>query len=318
MSSLQVWQTPADEDGPSKINNANVRQERFKARPSIVVNPPPMGPEAYQWSKLLREEGYNTIGVSQFIAAGIKQPQTSSGAAIDATSELQTDRTALLSQLWETENNHVDKWWYRLTRQAAQEGVKFKWKAINEGAWKELTFGDPEMEWLCKPQPTSVFGQTVGARLTKATELLKANAIDVEEWRMAVGIPDLKPITDLRDAARLNMQRRVDRILEKNDLRMPGPYVDPQKMYDYAVARWHLADADEGKYPAANMASLAKLIDAMEAEIKKRNAPPPMPPALPVAPTGIPGAPAAPAALPPVGAPLGGLPPPASIGGPVQ
>lgn len=320
MTSLQVWQTPDDEDGPTKINNSNVRQERFKARASIVTNPPPMGPEAYQWSKLLREEGYNTIGVSQFIAAGIKQPQTSSGVAIDATSELQTDRLALPSQLWETHNNLVDKWWYRLTRQAAKEGVKFRWKAANAGAWKELKFGDPEKEWLCKPQPTSVFGQTVGARLTKATEMLKANAIDAEEWRLAVGIPDLKPITDLRDAARFNMQRRVDRILQDNDLRMPGPYVDPQKMYDYAVARWHLADADEGKYPAENMASLAKLIDAMDFEIKKRNTPPPVAPALPVAPTGIPGGiPGAPAAPPPpVGSPLGGLPPPAAIGGPVQ
>jgi len=319
MTSLQVWQTPSDEDGPTKINNSNVRQERFKARPSQVTNPPAMGPEAYQWSKLLREEGYNTIGVSQFIAAGIKQPQTSSGVAIDATSELQTDRLALLSQLWETQNNLVDKWWYRLTRQAAQEGVKFRWKAVNEGAWKELTFGDPEKEWLCKPQPTSVFGQTVGARLTKATEMLKAGAIDPEEWRLAVGIPDLKPITDLRDAARFNMQRRVDRILQDNDLRMPGPYVDPQKMYDYAVARWNLADADDTKYPAENMASLAKLIDAMQSEIKKRQAPAPLPPALPGLPGAAPGI-AAPSPLvppPPVGAPLGAPPPPAAIGGPI-
>jgi hypothetical protein len=88
MSSLQVWQVAEGENGPSKINNADVRIERYASRPSNVINPPPMGTEAYNWSKLLRDEGYATIGVSQFIAAGIKQPSRSRrrpGGAATAT-----------------------------------------------------------------------------------------------------------------------------------------------------------------------------------------------------------------------------------------
>lgn len=299
MSSLQVWQVPEGEDGPTAITNADVRIERFKSRPSVVLNPPPMGPEAYKWCDLLEQQGYKTIGVSPFIAAGVKQPQTSSGVAIDATSELQTDRLALLSQIWEEANNRVDLWWMRLTRMAAKDGVKFTWRAVSKGTWRELAFGDPEREWEVKPRPTSVFGQTVSARLTKATEMLKAGAIDVDEWREVVNLPDLKSLMDVRRADQILMKRIVDRVLEDGDLRMPGPYLPPEKMYEYARARYNLAEADEGKYPAEHMAELSRLVDAMKAQADKANAPPPVPPA------------PAPAAMPPPAGVPPMVPPPA-------
>jgi hypothetical protein len=324
MSSLQVWQVAEGENGPSKINNADVRIERYASRPSNVINPPPMGTEAYNWSKLLRDEGYATIGVSQFIAAGIKQPQTSSGVAIDNTSELQTDRLALLSQLWEQSNNDVDRWWMRLCRQAAKEGIKPKWKSLNESGWRMMEYGDPETEWETRPMATSVFGQTVSARLTKATEMLNAKAISVEEWREVVQLPDLRRMIQSNPeyAERLNMERICDRCLEDGDLRMPGPYVDPQKMYDYARARFNLAESDDKKYPPEHMMELSRLIDAMKGELDKGApaAAPAGPPALPAMPGApLPGA-APPAGLappPPTGMPLGLAPPPAQIGGPV-
>lgn len=297
MSSLQVWQVGADEDGPTKINNADVRIERYKARASNVINPPPMGPEAYRYSELLEQQGYKTIGVSAFIAAGIKQPQTSSGVAIDSTSELQSDRLALLSQTWEEGNNKVDVWWMRLTTKAARDGVQFKWRGINKGAWRELVFGDGIEEWEVRPKATSVFGQTVAARLTKATELFKAGAIDIEQWTEAVQLPDLKPITDLRLAEQKLMERIVDRVLEDGDLRMPGPYVDPKKMFEYARARYNLAEADDGKYSALSMSELRRLIDAVGVEagiIPPPNLPAPVTalapaPAAGPAPAGVPG-----------------------------
>lgn len=307
-SSLQVWQVAEGEDGPISITNADVRIERFKARPSVVLNPPPMGPEAYKWCDMLEQQGYKTIGVSPFIAAGVKQPQTSSGVAIDATSELQTDRLALLSQIWEEANNRVDLWWMRLTRMAAKDGVEFKWRAVSKGTWRELKFSDPEREWEVKPRPTSVFGQTVSARLTKATEMLKAGAIDVDEWREVVNLPDLKSLMDVRRADQILMKRIVDRVLEDGDLRMPGPYLPPAKMYEYARARYNLAEADEGKYPADHMAELSRLVDAMKAQADKANAPPPASPApapaMPPPPAGVPPMIPPPAMPPPLAPPV--------------
>lgn len=307
LSSLQVWQLGPNEEGPSNITNADVRINRYTAKPAEVMNPAAMGPEAYQYAELLEQQGYKTIGVSPFIAAGIKQPQTSSGVAIDATSELQTDRLALLSQTWETKNSDVDLWWMRLTSEAAQDGVQFKWKAINKGAWRELMFDGGIDEWVVRPKPTSVFGQTVSARLTKATELLKAGALDIEQWTEAVALPDLKPITDLRLADQRLMETIVDRILERGDLRMPGPYVDPRKMYEYARARYNLAEADEEKYTAANLSKLRRLIDAVgrDAGIIK----PPATPQLPALAGAAPGLPALqppplPAAAPPTVTPV--------------
>ncbi len=296
-SSLQVWQLAEGEEGPTKITNENVRINRYSTHPAEVQNPAAMSPEAYSYTKMLEDQGYKTIGVSPFIAQGVKQEGVTSGIQQDATSELQSDRLALLSQLWETQNNDVDKWWMRLTLKAARDGVVFKWKAINKGAWRELAFDDGVEEWLVAPKATSVFGQTVSARLTKATYLLEKGAIDVEQWTEAVNMPDLKPITDIRLADQKLMERIVDNVLEKGVLRMPGPYLDPPKMYAYAKARYNLAEADDGKYPEAHMSKLRRLVDGVgrDAGIIPKESPPTS--SAPAAPGVTAGGPAPPLAL---------------------
>lgn len=89
---------------------------------------------------------------------------------------------------------------------------------------------------------------------------------------------------------------------------MPGPYLPPAKMYEYARARYNLAEADEGKYPADHMAELSRLVDAMKAQADKANAPPPASPApapaMPPPPAGVPPMIPPPAMPPPLAPPV--------------
>lgn len=260
LTSQQVWQTPDGEDGPTKINNATVRIERYKSAASTVLNPPAVNAEMYQYFETLEAAGYKTIGVSQFIAAGTKQPGINSAVAIRESSELQTDRLALLSQQWETMRVEAAEWWRRFSSDLVKDGYTIKYRAIRRGTFVEMSMEDSEREYEIRAFPSSLFGQTISGRLERATELIQAQFLTKNDAMKALDIPDLAPIVDLELAEPYAMEFLVDEILEKNKFKLPDPQIDPTAFYEYARKRYLLTISDGSNYPEDNRASLRKLL----------------------------------------------------------
>lgn len=319
MASALVVQTQDTEDGPTKITNDYVRTERYKNTPSTYTNPNPVGQERYQYIDTIWKRAYDKMGISQFLAAGTKQPGTTSAVAIDASSEMQSDRLALCSQIWEGIFVDAAKWWWRFTKKLGREGVKPKWRAIKKGTWRELVFEDLDAEYEIRPFPSSLFGQTVSGRLNKAMQAVEAGWIEQDDALAAIDVPDLDPITDLKLAPKRYMQNLVDNILKRGLYKPPTPYIEPAAMQAYARSRYLLAECDESNYPEENLAMLRRLIDSL-------SPPATLPPPAPAAPA--PGVPmAAPVGAAPGGAPLPGVAispgavpeaPPGGIPGPLQ
>jgi hypothetical protein len=260
MSSQQVWQTPDDEEGPTKINNAVVRIERYKNRPSSVINPAAMSQEAYKYYETLKTAGYEKLGVSQFIAAGVKQPGINSAVAIRESSELQTDRLALCSQDWETTRVESAEWWRRLATKLVRSGYKLQYRAIRRGSFVQLSMDHAEREYEIRAFPSSLFGQTISGRLERATELIKAGFLTQEDALKALDVPDISPIIDLRLSKAYAMEYLVDRILEDGKYETPDEQLDPVAFYDYADKRYCLTISDGSNYPETNRAQLRKLL----------------------------------------------------------
>jgi hypothetical protein len=305
LTSLQVWQTPEDEAGPEKLNNAVIRQERYRNRASTVINPSAAGPEMYQYYNTCKQAGYETLGVAQGLAKGEKQPGITAAIAIRESSEIQTDRLALLSQTWEDIRVDAAGWWWKLTKKLAtreENPVEPKWRGVSRGVWRELTLGDLEQEFEIRRFPSSVFGQTVSGRFQRATELIQSGFITKEDALKAMDIPDLAPLIDIALAEPYAMERLVDDILEKGKYKTPDEQIDPVNMYEYARKRYLKAISDDSDYPEENLSLMRKLLAYMKPKADAAKAPPPMP--APVNPPGI----APPGAAVPPGAPAGQSP----------
>lgn len=299
MASAMVAQVQDAEAGPTKMSNDYVRVERYKNAAAQYVNPPPVHQERYQYIDTIWKRAYDKMGISQFLAAGTSQPGKTSAVAIDASSEMQSDRLALCSQMWESMIVTGAKWWWRFTKELARAGVKPTWKAIQRGVWRELVFEDLDGEYEIRPFPSSLFGQTVSGRLNKAMQAVQAGWIEKDDALQAIDVPDLAPITDLILAPRRYMENLVDNILEKGDYKAPTPYIDPAAMQSYARNRYLLALSDESNYPEEHLALLRRLIDSLSpSPAQAATTPAPAPAGQPMP---------APVGATPTGAPLPGI-----------
>lgn len=321
MSSMQRIAIQENDAAPTKITNAVVAIDRYKNAPPTYSTPAPVNAGWFQYADYLTKKGYETLGISPYIAAGVKQPGTTSALAIQESTELQQDRLALLSQMWETTVVDVGEWWRRLQGDLIREGRDApSFRSVRRGAYHELAFPDPAAEFEIRVYPSSIFGSTVAGRLERANFLIDKGWLTREDAMRAADVPDLSPIIDLQLAQQYAMEKIVDDILEKGKYVTPPPYINAATLFAYARNRYLLAFASEANYPVTNMGQLSKLIDAIDptkplpgvaqaqlpapadamgqgaAVPGPTGAPPPGPPPGPQVPTGEPAA--APASMP--------------------
>ena len=252
-----------DEAAPQKLDNDYAKIVRYTNNPPQVINPAAVNPERYQYLELLKKQAYETIGVSQFIAAGQKQAGLNSAVAIREATELQSDRLALYSQMWEQLSARSAKWWWRLTRREAQiTKRKPNWVVVTEKTWRKMTFDDLTSEYHIRPFPSSLFGNSMAAKVEKAQELIQQGMLTKEDALRVLRLPDLSPVVDLQLAQSYLMESTVDHILRDGKYTAPNPYVDPVAFGNYAKNRYMLAEAQGSDYPEENLALLRRFVDA--------------------------------------------------------
>lgn len=296
MSATKIIHVPQEEQAPTKINNDYVVIDRYKARPMSVDTPPAWNPENYQYIKIIRDQVYETHGISQYQAVATHRPGVDSGRALEEDSEQQADRLAILSQKWERMRTETAKWWWRLTRDLAKkmeaEGKesKPKWKVITRGVWKEMVFEDVDSEYQITVFPSSLFGHSVAGRFKKAEALIEKQWITREDALANLDVPDLMPTVDLILAEQYEMERIVDAIMSDGKLEKPDPLIPAEKMFNYARNRYLLAMA-QGSATEAQLDMMRRLINSVAPKPPAEPASPPAGAAPGVPPMGAPPAP---------------------------
>lgn len=313
-TAMQLIALQENEEAPSKLNNANTQIVRFKNQAPVFAPIAPISPQWFQYVDHMKGLGYETLGVSPQIAAGVKPAGLTAAVAIQESTELQQDRLALLSQLWEGTVVDVAEWWNRLTKDLIRDGraQKITFRAVKRGSFSELAFpspgeGEEDVEEEIRVYPSSIFGATVAGRLERANFLIDKGWLSREDAMRAADVPDLSPIVDLQLAPQYCMESIVDDILEEGRYQTPPPYLDAQTLFTYARQRYLLAFSSKANYPMQHMALLSKLIDAVDPDklapaVAQQMLPPQVaaPPGAPMPTSPIPQATPMPTGAPPV------------------
>lgn len=268
MASMQVHWLEETEEAPEKVTNDYTVIRRFRNVPGRVDTPPAANAEMYKFFETYKGAAYEILGVSQFIASGTKQPGINSAVAIRESTELQTDRLALLSQRWEQMRVDTARWWNRMAVELVREGRDVSYRAVRRGSYYEtkMRAEDVEREQEVRILPTSIFGQTYSGRLEKATELISAGFLEKEDAMKALDMPDLQPITDVALAEQYARETIVDDILADGKYVTPPSEMDPMALYVYVFRRYMLTISDGSNYPQKNVGLLKRLL----AVVKKR------------------------------------------------
>jgi hypothetical protein len=312
------------EEQPTGLNNAYVAVDLYTNTPANVEVPAAVNPEIYKYIDTLEGQMFDTIGVSPNSSRGQSRAGVTAAVAIREDTELQNDRSALVSQDWEQTRVVVGKWWWRLTRDYAKAhpDAKPKWKAISRGVWKEMVFEDITGEYEVRVLPSSLFGQSLAGQFQKANDLIKEGWLTKEQAMSALNVPDISPITDQILAEQMLMEKIVDDILENEEYTSPDEYLSKEALFNYARSRYFLALLDDS-YSAGALNLMRRLLNATKPQqpaAPAAAAPPPGPPGAPPGPVGPP-PPVLPGIAPPVTAgptPVGEPPmmPPGGAGGP--
>jgi len=295
---------------PEKITNDIVQViETSPAQDMKFHNPKPIDGDAYRWFEMKKAWMFEVLGVSPNAAQATKPQGVTAAVAIEAVTDLQSDRLSQLSQGWEQMAPSVAEKWYALE---SDIGGTREYTATEIGRSRRIKMKADGTKQTVRAYPTSLFGQSVPARLQRVMDATKAGWFDQEEAMKLLGVPDLDSIVQVRLAEYEWIEKFCDDLLEgEAPYTTPIEWVNPIKCFEYCRLRYLRADTD-GSYPPENMYAMRKLLDylqpiAQQARDKAAGKAPALDPSAtpaPVAPqlgaapsplTAIPAAPSAPA-----------------------
>lgn len=257
----------------------------------------------WAWWNMLKAMAFEIIGVSPNAAHATKAPAVTSAVAIDAVTDLENDRLSQLSQMWEQLCPRIADLWYTVSATIGAGGEGYL--TTDRGSARVVKFSALQSTPAIRTFPTSLFGNSIPARLQKAMDAVKAGWFTEEEILWQLDIPDLGPATEQKLAEFYYAEKMADNLLEDTaPYETPDPWMDPQKLYEYCRRRY-LRAVTAGYYPKNGLYNLRKLLGylqpiaqaAADKAAGRQPAPPPTlaAPAAPVAPQlALPVAPALP------------------------
>jgi len=269
--------------------------------PPTIETPPAMNAQVFEQLERLVQRSYEMVGISQLSASAVKPTGLSSGVALRAFHDIETQRFSQLARQWE--NLFVDLAWMVLDA-ARESGERVRW--AGPAGYEDLSLADIGASadaFEIAVMPASGLPQSPAGRLEKVVEMANSGMVDPIEARRLLGMPDLEKEDALASAPIVDLQRAFEHMLRSGEYLAPSEMQDLQRGLPMANSYWlraRLNGEDEDKLD---------LIARWMAEAQDMVAPG-MPPAMPIEPqTGGAETPLEPPApeLPP-GMPVGGNP----------
>ncbi len=267
------------------------------ATPWTFHNPKAIDPDAYRWYELKKEMMFEVLGVSQNAAQATKPKGVTAAVAIDAVTDLQSDRLSQPSQDWETIVCPIGEKWFALE---SDVGGTRQYRSLDRNRVAIVNLDANGDDVTVRAFPTSLFGQSIPARLQKAMDAVKAGWFTQEEILKVLGVPDLESVMEIKLSEFEWIENFADELLEGGKYVTPIEWANPIKTFEYCRLRYLRADTD-GSYPKESMYDMRKLLDYLQpiAQAARDKAAG----KAPGAPLALPAAPPAPLALGPAQAP---------------
>ena len=257
------------------------------------------GEEDRAWTR-----GFQMTGMNEQSAIGSRPAGLNSAPSQREWNELQQDRLSLTAINYQ--QAHVDLCDRLLERVAKLPDYEINVKTTNGKFLKKLRAADLDLEnsdYVIIRYPIGALPSTPTGKLAAAADLLQAQAIDKDEFKQIVQLPDLKAELNVDLASRGATQKFVGDILAGLDAHSPLEKMDLGYAVKYGTAILLLGYANKldqfpNGVPEDRLSQLNDWIDAAAAMLAKKTPPAPAP-AAPAAPTSI--GPLTPAPLAPAG-----------------
>lgn len=230
-------------------------------KPPTFMNPRAVDPGSYQWWQIIKAMAFEILGVSPNAAQATKPAAVTAAVAIEAVTDLQSDRLSQMSQQWEQMCPRVAELWYAVSVDCGAGGGEYL--AVDRGASRVVKFTKMSRKPSIRVFPTSLFGQSIPARLQKGMDAVKAGWFSEEEIMYILNIPDLGPATELKLAEFFYIEKLVDDVLWDGKYETPDVWANPIKVFDYSRKRY-LQAITEGGFPKEHLTDMRKLLDYIQ------------------------------------------------------
>lgn len=184
-------------------------------------------------------KAFEIAGVSQLSATAAKPAGLNSGKALRIYNDLETERFMSVMKRYEQVFLDAARIMIDLAKEIAEiepnYEVKLKGKEFFETIkWKEIDLEDDK--YVMSLFPTSALSTTPSARMQDVQELMEAGFIAQDEALKLLDFPDLKAHTGMKIAPGEDIDRTIERFIDKGTYETPEPYQDLalgiQKMQD--------------------------------------------------------------------------------------
>lgn len=234
------------------------------------MTPPVLNEQYFQHLEDLVMKSYQITGISQLASSGVKPKGLSSGKALLAYHDIQTDRFAQASQSLVDLYVNVARY---MADVASKHFEKTKEKddlLPNKINWKKLDIKNNIYQ--IKQYPTNLLSKSPAGRLEDVQMLINMGVIPPEKGVQLLDFPDVSKAIDMLTATDQAVEKILEKVMggEKNvspdpNLPMSRQIETAQKFY----AREFVKDADENVLKEIeNFISLAR--DAVLSEIEEQ------------------------------------------------
>jgi hypothetical protein len=205
-----------------------------------------VGPELFQHEDRVWSRGFQQAGINEQSASGTRPAGLNSAPSQREWNEIRQDRLALVAL--DYQQAHVDGAEQLLEIVAKMPDYEINVKDPN-GRWfkklkaSELNLQDSDV--VIVKYPISALPSTPTGKLAAAADLLQMGALDKDDFKEIVQLPDLKSKLNIQLASRRATEKIIGKMLKTRHYEAPSERLDLGYALEYATAQWLNGIADE-------------------------------------------------------------------------
>lgn len=264
-------------EASSKVKQAHINNQigaiiPYTGTPPVVRPNQTVSPEIFAHLDRLYQRAFEIAGVSQLSATSLKPAGLTAGVALREFSDIETERFAVVSQKYEQMYMDAARRIVDLGKEIAEEYPDYTVVAEQDKyTVQEIKFSEIDMDrdaYVLKIFPSSSLPRTPSGRLAYIQDLLNNAMISPEQALELLDIPDVENYMDLQNAGRHNIERIMEKILDKGQYEAPEPFIDQKEALIRAQQHYNKA-MDQQDVPESHMRLLRQFMAALNEQIQK-------------------------------------------------
>lgn len=245
------------------------------AKPEYFT-PKTVNNEIFQHLQYLVKSAYEEAGVSQMSANSKKPDGLDSGKAIREYNNVESERFAIVSQMYEATFLDAAKQYIDLTKELKEEhDINFQVTVETRKLMESIKWSDIDLDhdqYIMQMFPVSMLPHTPAGRMDFVQELINQQFIPREFGLKLLDFPDLESYSNLANAPLDDILDTIDQILVDGEYRPPEPFQDLQnglKLFQAAYLR-----ARNQKIPEERLELLRRWMSTADSMVQGAQPPP--------------------------------------------